>query len=141
MGQDREKDKIMCRWGNMPTYQLNTMMYLIGYLLLIVGTISVLGVVCLTFPELPVAEMAGQTHWLSIGCIVFGICGMLSYFLFIVSSSYKSSEFSTLAIWILICLGGIQSIWGLRQIYGYAHSNHSLYSLTGSFFIPGPYSG
>ena len=38
-------------------------------------------------------------------------------------------------------LGGIEAVWGLRQLYGYAVSNHSLYVLTGSFFNPGPYSG
>lgn len=37
--------------------------------------------------------------------------------------------------------GGIEAVWGLRQLYGYAVSNHSLYVLTGSFFNPGPYSG
>lgn len=37
--------------------------------------------------------------------------------------------------------GGIEAVWGLSQLYGYAVSNHSLYVLTGSFFNPGPYSG
>lgn len=26
--------------------------------------------------------------------------------------------------------GGIEAVWGLRQLYGYAVSNHSLYVLT-----------
>ena len=43
--------------------------------------------------------------------------------------------------WVLVMLGGIEAVWGLRQLYGYAVSNHSLYVLTGSFFNPGPYSG
>lgn len=30
---------------------------------------------------------------------------------------------------------------GLRQLYGFASSNHALYALTGSFYNPGPYSG
>ncbi len=131
----------MCQLYNNTICQLNTIMYLLGYLLLAVGIISVLGVVNLTFPEIPVADMSGQTHWISIGCIIFGICGIISYLLFIFSSSYKESDFTTIVTWILTGLGGIQSIWGLRQIYGYAHSNHSLFSLTGSFFNPGPYSG
>lgn len=29
----------------------------------------------------------------------------------------------------------------MRQLYGLAISNHSLYTLTGSFYNPGPYSG
>ena len=32
-------------------------------------------------------------------------------------------------------------MWGIRQVYGFAYSNHSLYALTGSFYNPGPYSG
>ena len=43
--------------------------------------------------------------------------------------------------WVLVMLGGIEAVWGLSQLYGYAVSNHSLYVLTGSFFNPGPYSG
>ena len=38
-------------------------------------------------------------------------------------------------------MGGIEAVWGLRQIYGFATSNHSLYAVTGSFYNPGPYSG
>ena len=45
------------------------------------------------------------------------------------------------SLWMIICLGGIEAIIGLRQIYGFTVSNHSLYSLTGTFFNPGPYSG
>ena len=43
--------------------------------------------------------------------------------------------------WTLVVWAGIEAVWGLRQLYGYAVSNHSLYVLTGSFFNPGPYSG
>lgn len=48
---------------------------------------------------------------------------------------------SRLSLWIIIGLGTIEAIIGLCQIYGFAMSNHSLYSLTGTFFNPGPYSG
>jgi O-antigen ligase len=42
----------------------------------------------------------------------------------------------------LILLSGIgEAVLGLKQIYGYAYSHHSLYSVTGSFFNPGPYGG
>lgn len=42
----------------------------------------------------------------------------------------------------LILLSGIgEAVLGLKQIYGYAWSHHSLYSVTGSFFNPGPYGG
>ena len=35
----------------------------------------------------------------------------------------------------------IEAVWGIRQVYGFTYSNHSLYALTGSFYNPGPYSG
>lgn len=42
---------------------------------------------------------------------------------------------------VLISTGFIEAIWGIRQLYGWSYSNHSLFRLTGSFFNPGPYSG
>lgn len=114
---------------------------IISTCLLTIGLVAILGVVCITTPELPPGETSGQLLWLSRGCIVFGICGLLSVILRTPSSNYKYPNFAALVSWILICLGGIQAIWGLQQIYGFARSNHSLFSLTGSFFNPGPYSG
>ena len=35
----------------------------------------------------------------------------------------------------------VEAVWGLLQLYGYTHSYHGLYKITGSFFNPGPYSG
>lgn len=42
---------------------------------------------------------------------------------------------------VLVLLGGVQAIIGIRQLYGYEVSNHSLFNLTGTFYNPGPYSG
>lgn len=43
---------------------------------------------------------------------------------------------------LVVLAAGIAECWlGLRQLYGFAASNHSIYKLTGSFFNPGPYSG
>lgn len=42
---------------------------------------------------------------------------------------------------MFILYGGIEAVWGIRQVYGFTYSNHSLYALTGSFYNPGPYSG
>lgn len=109
--------------------------------LLIIGTIVILGVVCVTNTELPPGETSGQLLWLSRGCAIFGICGLLATVIRTSFSNYKFLDFTKLVSWILICLGGIQAIWGFQQIYGFARSNHSLFSLTGSFFNPGPYSG
>lgn len=43
---------------------------------------------------------------------------------------------------ILLCGFGIYEGWiGIRQIYGFACSNHGLFKVTGTFFNPGPYAG
>jgi tetratricopeptide (TPR) repeat protein len=41
----------------------------------------------------------------------------------------------------LVITGLVEAIWGLRQLYGFADSQHGLFKITGSFFNPGPYSG
>lgn len=69
--------------------------------------------------------------------VVFVICSLLSFCL----NKKQNLSFPSTVAWVLIALGGIEAIWGLRQIYGFAVSNHSLYALTGSFYNPGPYSG
>lgn len=48
---------------------------------------------------------------------------------------------SAVVSWVFILYGGIEAVWGIRQVYGFTYSNHSLYALTGSFYNPGPYSG
>lgn len=53
----------------------------------------------------------------------------------------KIKILTTVLTWLLILAGGIETVWGLCQVYGYTASNHSLYALTGSFYNPGPYSG
>jgi tetratricopeptide (TPR) repeat protein len=45
--------------------------------------------------------------------------------------------------WLLLFFlftGAAEACWGLRQLYGYTHSQHHLFRLTGSFFNPGPYA-
>ncbi len=42
---------------------------------------------------------------------------------------------------VIMITGLVEAIWGLRQLYGFIPSQHSLFSLTGSFFNPGPYAG
>lgn len=37
--------------------------------------------------------------------------------------------------------GMVETVWGMRQLYGFTASGHSHYALTGSFFNPGPYAG
>lgn len=35
----------------------------------------------------------------------------------------------------------VKALWGLAQLYGFARSYNELFSITGTFFNPGPYSG
>ena len=46
--------------------------------------------------------------------------------------------------WIALAILSVsifESILGLKQVYGYAASNHYQYVITGSFFNPGPFGG
>jgi len=51
----------------------------------------------------------------------------------------KSLRFYVLLFFIFT--GLIEAITGLRQLYGFIPSNHSLFLTTGTFFNSGPYSG
>ena len=41
----------------------------------------------------------------------------------------------------LVATGLVEAVWGLLQLYGFEHSQHSLFKLTASFYNPGPYMG
>ncbi len=43
------------------------------------------------------------------------------------------------AAFLLVIL--TEAVWGLLQLYGFTHSHHGLYKITGTLFNPGPYSG
>lgn len=107
-------------------------------LIALLGVASILCVVAFPTPnDISVGEMAYQKLWLGRMTVVFVICSLLSFCL----NKKQNLSFPSTVAWVLIALGGIEAIWGLRQIYGFAVSNHSLYALTGSFYNPGPYSG
>ena len=102
------------------------------------GVAAILSVVVFATPnDIPVGEMAYQKLWLGRMTFVFVVCCLLSFCL----NRKNDLFFPSIVTWVLIVLGGMEAIWGLRQIYGLAVSNHSLYALTGSFYNPGPYSG
>ncbi len=107
-------------------------------LIALLGVAAILSVVVFATPnDIPVGEMAYQKLWLGRMVFVFVVCCVCSFCL----NRKQYLSFSSIVTWVLIALGGIEAIWGLRQIYGLAVSNHSLYALTGSFYNPGPYSG
>lgn len=108
----------------------------IVHLLMLFGVIALLSVVTVSSYTIAVGDMAYQKLYLGHMSIVFVICTLMSLCL-----DCKKHTFYLSVVWSLIILGGVEAVWGLRQIYGLTVSNHSLYALTGSFYNPGPYSG
>lgn len=109
---------------------------ILAKILLFVSVGTLLSLVLAVHPELPAGETIGQWVWFDKASMMGGICILLSLLL-----KKKSLELASAVTWALIILGGIEAIWGLRQLYGFTVSGHSRYALTGSFFNPGPYSG
>ncbi|NDV81657.1 hypothetical protein D0T87_06625 [Bacteroides sp. 51] len=105
------------------------------------ATLLLLSVVCVSSPELPPGEQAKQWQWLAYSGIVYAICILLSLLFYPYLMKFKWPDYTHIVVWSLILLGGCEAVTGLRQLYGFTYSNHSLFALTGSFFNPGPYSG
>lgn len=101
-----------------------------------VAVMALLSLVLVVHPELPADETIGQWVWFDKAAIIASVCILLSILL-----GKRALKLTTTVTWALIVLGGIEAIWGLRQLYGFTASGHSRYALTGSFFNPGPYSG
>lgn len=108
------------------------------WLLLWMATLALLSLVCVAPLSLSADETIGQWVWFDKASLVLAGCVFLA--VFFMSQNYSITLDSVIS-WALTVLGGIEAIWGLRQLYGFAVSRHSLYALTGSFFNPGPYSG
>lgn len=55
---------------------------------------------------------------------------------------YMAERRTMTVLLMLLCGFGMYEAWiGIRQIYGFAYSNHGLFKITGTFFNPGPYAG
>lgn len=112
----------------------------IGISALFAGLLLLLGTVMVCDMRYQAAgEQACQYFWLGRTAMLFAVCCLIFYFL--VERTKRSSVFYQSVIWVLILISGVEAIWGLRQVYGFTSSNHVLFSLTGSFYNPGPYSG
>lgn len=97
-----------------------------------------LGVVCTQSGSLPVDIQEAQWHYLYLSAIA----GILIFIgVLMVSTSRCKRLFPVALACGLIFWGAVEAIWGIRQVYGFTYSNHSLFALTGSFYNPGPYSG
>lgn len=65
---------------------------------------------------------------------------LLLYFYFrIFIGQYKWNAF--VLVVFFISTGFVEAVWGLKQLYGFSPSQHTLFKTTGSFFNPGPYAG
>ena len=65
---------------------------------------------------------------------------IILYFYFKIAFQMNKSAHYWLPVFLMIT-GFVEAVWGLRQLYGYSFSHHSLFKLTGSFFNPGLYAG
>ncbi|WP_157970291.1 O-antigen ligase family protein [Albibacterium indicum] len=65
---------------------------------------------------------------------------LILYFLIKIQLSQVHNS-SVILIVCFLLSGFIEAVWGLRQLYGFTHSQHSLFKTTGSFYNPGPYAG
>ena len=102
------------------------------------AVLVLLSMVCVASSGLLPAETVGQWVWFDKASFLLAGC-ILSALIF--KSKWDFISLDSVISWVLVVLGGSESILGLRQLYGFATSGHSMYALTGSFFNPGPYSG
>ena len=101
------------------------------------AVLVLLSMVCVASSGL-LAETVGQWVWFDKASFLLAGC-ILSALIFKSKGDFISLD--SVISWVLVVLGGSEAILGLRQLYGFATSGHSMYALTGSFFNPGPYSG
>ena len=102
------------------------------------AVLVLLSMVCVASSGLLPAETVGQWVWFDKASFLLAGC-ILSALIFKSKGDFISLD--CVISWVLVVLGGSEAILGLRQLYGFATSGHSMYALTGSFFNPGPYSG
>ena len=115
-------------------------------MVLFTAVCSLLSLVCVTTPELPVGETIGQWIWFGKVTLFSAGCVIVVFLLQLLRrDSWKEILFfPNIPVYVscsLMIMGGIEAIWGLRQLFGFSASGHLQYVLTGSFFNPGPYAG
>ena len=102
------------------------------------AVLVLLSMVCVASSGLLPAETVGQWVWFDKASFLLAGC-ILSALIF--KSKWDFIILDSVISWVLFVLGGSEAMLGLRQLYCFATSGHSMYALTGSFFNPGPYSG
>ena len=114
------------------------MMKQVRILILFLSVTVPLGMVLVTSADLPAGETVSQWVWFDRTMPLAAACILATVWL---GRKWEMPSLASVLSGSLLVLGGVEAVWGLRQLYGFTASGHSLYTLTGSFFNPGPYSG
>ena len=81
-----------------------------------------------------------HSPYISISDTIFNVALWLTVYLFIRSAAQQQAfVWAIVIVWMVVCL--LQSGLGLLQLYGFESSYHGLFSITGTFHNPGPFSG
>lgn len=72
--------------------------------------------------------------------IIYAILLVVFWFALRVILSYYSVSAKIILYGVAMC-GCIQALWGILQLYGLTNPYHNIYTITGSFYNPGPYTG
>lgn len=102
----------------------------------LIACVALFSVVYVTSERLPMDDVAGQWVYFDKSALFVAGCLLVAGILM-----KKKCGVSEAVSWSLMLWGAVEAFIGLRQLYGFESSRHSLYALTGSFFNPGPYSG
>jgi O-antigen ligase len=105
------------------------------------ATFLLLSVVCVSSKELPPGDLAKQWWWLARTGLPYAAFIGISFLFYPKDTKINRPGYAHTVAWAFICLGGWEALLGLCQTSGLSYSNHSLFTLTGTFFNPGPYSG
>ena len=97
---------------------------ILAKILLFAGIGALLSLVLVVHPELPADETIGQWVWFDKAAIIASVCTLLSILL-----GKRALELTTTVMWALIVLGGIEAIWGLRQLYGFFLQPRTLFGV------------
>src|SRR5690554_5446522 len=81
-----------------------------------------------------------HSPYISISDTIFNVALWLTVYLFIRSAAQQQAfVWAIVIVWMVVSL--LQSGLGLLQLHGFESSYHGLFSITGTFHNPGPFSG
>ncbi len=81
-----------------------------------------------------------QSPYVSLSDTIFNVALWLTVYLFVRSAAQQPTfVWAIVIVWMVVSL--IQSGLGLMQLYGLESSYHGLFTITGTFHNPGPFSG